>query len=336
MKKSMKVMAAGLCALLVLAGCGDKGQTADKGAEDYSSYVTLGQYKGVEIPAVPDVTEEELEAELAGRFRAVVEEGDTVNIDFTGMKDGVAFEGGTAQGQSLTIGSGSYIDGFEDGLIGVNVGDTVDLNLTFPETYEPDPSMAGQAVVFTVTVNSIKGIVGPEMTDEVIAANTSYATVEEYKESVREEFQLAKDNERLEAIWAIVQANTQISGYPEELVKEYADSMKSYYEGMAAMYGIDMATLLAANNMTEEQFNQDCTQYGQDEAAKYMTLEMIAQTESIAISDEEFEQELAEVLEQSTMEREALLEYYGGEEQVRESLLYNKVLEFLLEQAVQV
>lgn len=330
MKKRMKVMAAGLCALLLLAGCGNKGE------EDYSKYVTLGQYKGIEITAVPDVTDEELQAELTSRFRDTVEAGDTVNIDYEGKLDGVAFEGGTAQGQSLTIGSGSFIDGFEDGLIGVKVGETVDLDLSFPDPYKNNPDLAGKAVVFTVTVNSINGVVGAALTEEVVTANTSYESVESYTNSVREELQLVKDNEKLASIWEIVQANTTVTGYPEKEVEEYANEMKSYYENMAAMYGIDLTTLLAANSLTEEEFDQDCREYGQQECAKYMILELIAQAENITVSDEEFDQEVEEAMKQGGMEKEALLEYYGGEEQVRENLLYNKVLEFLLAEAVEV
>ena len=105
MKKKVKMAAAALCALLVLAGCGKKADS-----EDYSKYVTLGQYKGIEITAVPDVTQEEIDVELANRFRDTVENGDTVTIDYVGTMDGVAFDGGTAENQSLTIGSNSYID----------------------------------------------------------------------------------------------------------------------------------------------------------------------------------------------------------------------------------
>lgn len=330
MKKGLRVMAAGLCAMLILAGCGSKAEG------DYSKYVTLGQYKGIEITKVPDVTEEELETEMASRFRDTVADGDTVNIDYVGTKDGVAFDGGTAQGQSLTIGSNTYIDGFEEGLVGVKVGDTVDLNLTFPDPYKNNPDLAGKPVVFTVTVNSINGVVGAELTEEVIAANTMYDSVDAYRESVREELQLIKDNQKLTQIWAIVQETTTISGYPKEKVEEYANDMKSYYEGMASMYGTDLATLLSTSGMTEETFNQQCQEYGQEECAKYMILEMIAKAENITVSEEEFNEEIDKAVKESGMEKETLLEYYGGEELVRENLLYNKVLEFLLENAVEV
>ena len=127
MKNKKKVVAAALCVVMLLVGCGGKGSA------DYSKYVTLGQYKGIEITAVPDPTEEEVETALTSRFREEVQLGDTVNIDYAGTLDGVAFNGGTANGQELAIGSHSFIDGFEDGLIGVKIGETVDLNLRFPD-----------------------------------------------------------------------------------------------------------------------------------------------------------------------------------------------------------
>ncbi len=331
MKKRMKIAAAALCAVLVLAGCGKKTDS-----EDYSKYVTLGQYKGIEITAIPDVTQEEIDAELASRFRDTVENGDTVIIDYVGTMDGVAFDGGTAENQSLTIGSNRYIDGFEEGLVGAKLGSTVELNLNFPEPYDPNPDFSGKPVVFTVTVNGINGVVGAELTEEVVTANTSFDSVAAYSENVKKELQLAKDNQKLNQIWEVVKNNTTIKGYPQQQVTKYADEMKSYYQSLAAMYGIDLTTLLAANNMSEADFNKDCESYGQEETAKYMILEMIAKEENISVSDEELNQEIDEAVGQSSMERDALLEYYGGEDQIRDNLLYNKVLEFLLDQAVEI
>lgn len=328
MKKRMTLLAAGICALAVLTGCGAK--------KDASDYVTLGQYKGVEITAIPDVTDEEVETELAARFRGTVEEGDTVNIDFVGKKDDVAFEGGTAQGTELTIGSNTFIDGFEEGLIGVKVGETVDLDLTFPDPYENNPDLAGAPVVFTVTVNSINGVVGAEMTEEVIKANTSYATVEEYRAAVKEELQTLINNEKQSAIWEIVRANATINGYPEDEVEAYVNDVMSYYQSMASYYGIDMATLLGVNGLTEEQFKNDCEEAARQEIAKYMVLEAIAEAEGLTVSQEEIEEQITEGMELLGADREAAVEYYGGEETIKEYLLYYKVLDMLLAECVEV
>lgn len=331
MKNKKKVVAAALCVVMLLVGCGGKGST------DYSKYVTLGQYKGIEITAVPDPTKEEVETALTSRFREEVQLGDTVNIDYAGTLDGVAFNGGTANGQELAIGSHSFIDGFEDGLIGVKIGETVDLNLRFPDPYEKNPDLAGKEVVFTVTVNGINGIVGPELTDEVVAANTSYENIAAYRESVREELQTEADSKKLSSIWEIIQANTKISGYPKEEVEAYANEMKSYYETMATLYyGMDLKTFLSTISITEEEFNKECQTYGQQQTARDMTLAMIAKAEKITVSEEEFNEEVDHAANQSGQDRETWIKNYGGEESVRKSILYNKVLDFLLEQAVEI
>lgn len=328
MKKRGTFLAAGICALALLTGCG--------GEKTASDYVTLGEYKGIEIEAIADVTDEQVETEMVSRFRDKVEEGDTVNIDYVGKKDGEAFAGGTAQGQSLTIGSDSFIDGFEDGLIGVSVGDTVDLNLTFPDPYQNNPDLAGAAVVFTVTVNSIDGIVGAEMTDEVITANTAYATVDEYRIAVKEEMQGNIDGQKQSAIWEKVRANATIKSYPEDEVEAYVNDVMNYYQSMASYYGIDFATLLSANGLTEEQFKADCEESAREEVAKYMVLEAIAEKEGLTVSEEEVEEQIAEGMELLNAERDAAIEYYGGEDVIREYLLYYKVLEMLLNECVEV
>ena len=194
MKKKTLGFLAAVLSMCMLAGCGakDTGDGTDAatgaGAEstalkdmDVDKYVTLGEYKGLEVSVdtvevdedewdslVNNVYYENITAENGGIMDRAVETGDTVNIDYEGKKDGVAFDGGTAQGYDLTIGSGSFIAGFEDGLIGVMPGETVDLNLTFPENYGKS-DLAGQAVVFTVTVNYIQPAQDGEFSDEVIS-----------------------------------------------------------------------------------------------------------------------------------------------------------------------
>lgn len=339
MKKSKILMAAGICALAIVTGCGEKSTDAEKTA---GSYVTLGEYKGIEITAIPDVTDTEVEDELISRFRDTVAEGDTVNIDYSGKKDDVVFEGGTAQGQYLTIGSGSFIDGFEDGLIGVKVGDTVDLDLTFPDPYENNPDLAGAAVVFTVTVNAIDGVVGAEMTDEVITANTDYATVDEYRAAVKEELQTAIDNEKKSALWESVSQNSVINAYPEDEVEAYIAELTEYYELMASYYGVDLATLLSLYGLSEEQFKTECEEAARQQIASYLVLEAIAETEGMTVTEEEIEAEIAEGMELygNGMTREEFLEYYGGEEtakeNVKDNLIYEKVLDFLLTECKEV
>lgn len=187
---------------------------ADSVSYDVSKCVKLGNYSGMKISLANTykVTKEQIEDYALNAAKAnaqpvykdtkkkKVEKGDTVNIDYEGKKDGAAFVGGSAQGYNLTIGSNSFIDGFEDGLIGAKTGQTLDLNLTFPENY-PTTDLAGADVVFTVTVNKIV-VEDPdaefELNDEYIQNNTSYKTVKEYKEGVKSylQNQTAEDKER--------------------------------------------------------------------------------------------------------------------------------------------
>ena len=175
-------------------------QTEAPERPDYKAldYVTLGEYKGLEVTLEStEVTDEEIDQQVASNLSAsdkleevkegTVESGDVANIDYEGKLNGEAFEGGTDKGYDLTIGSGTFIDGFEDGLIGKKIGDTVDLNLTFPENYG-STELAGKDVVFTVTINSVKR--APELTDALVAEiSDEYKTVEEYRNSIKEQLE---------------------------------------------------------------------------------------------------------------------------------------------------
>ena len=201
-----------LSLILSLTGCGGTGGSAGNAGgaaaasqsensaldtADLSKLVTLGQYKNLELSVnSAKVTQEDIDAQIENALSSeaeqvevtnrAVKEGDIVNIDYEGKKDGVAFDGGTAQGYDLTIGSGTFIDGFEDGLIGAKIGDTLDLNLTFPENYGA-AELAGQDVVFTVKVNSIKEEKLPELTDELAKKiNPEVKNVDEFKAYIKD------------------------------------------------------------------------------------------------------------------------------------------------------
>ncbi|WP_243130543.1 MULTISPECIES: trigger factor, partial [Roseburia] len=156
-----------------------------------SKYITIGQYKGLtldnSVEAVTDDmvdgrVQEELQNKAEEVTEGTVQNGDIVTINYVGTKDGVAFDGGTANNYELTIGSGTFIDGFEDGIIGMKKGQTKDLDLTFPEEYSSE-ELAGQEVVFKVTLQSFKR--APELTDDWAAKNTDCKTAEDYKKEIR-------------------------------------------------------------------------------------------------------------------------------------------------------
>ena len=157
--------------------------------------MTLGDYKGIEVTKTPvEVSDEEVDAAILSEREShttyddvdrAVQDTDKVNIDYVGTKDGVAFDGGTAQGQELVIGSNQFIDGFESGLIGAKKGDEVTLDLTFPESYG-NADLAGQAVVFKVTVNNVQEKNMPELDEAFVQEVSEFKTVDEYKESKKQ------------------------------------------------------------------------------------------------------------------------------------------------------
>lgn len=338
MKKKIGLVAMGLMVSLLAVGCGEKKETT---ASEYSQYVTLGEYKNIEVTVDSvEVTEEELETQIAGMFRDTIELGDTANINYEGLLDGVAFEGGTADNQDLTIGSGQFIPGFEDQLIGVKVGETVALDITFPEDYGSE-ELDGQAVVFNVTVNSIVGVEAGELNEDYVKANTEFATIEEYKSSIKAEMIAEKEDvantNKIANVWEIVKANAIVNSYPEDLVTKYSESMKSYYTQFASLYGMELADYLTAVGSTQEEFDVECRSYGEQATAEYMILLLIANEENITITDKEYDEELAQaVIEAGAASGEELEEAYGGEEVLRENFLFNKIIEYIADAAKEV
>ena len=327
---------------------------AERPAYVASEYVELGEYKGltVELQAGKyDVTDEMVEDRFASNVEnfgtavmdvfteGTVQEGDLANIDYVGKKDDVAFDGGTAEGYDLKIGSGSFIDGFEEGLVGVEIGSTVDLELTFPEAYH-SAELAGQDVVFTVTVNEVKR--GPEeITDEVISKGTSekYTTVEAYKEYVRsileEDAENARQSEILSGIVTQVVANASVKGCPQDLVDYNVNSMKEYYEQTAAMYGMELEAFLeAAMGTTVEEFEKEARIAVENSVAQEMCLAAVGEAEKLEVTDEEFKEGVANYMSMyGYADEAAFLTAVGGENVVRLNLMQEKVTKFLVENA---
>ena len=189
MKKKLFVISACICLILGLTACGASVSYDDL---DLDEYIKVGKYKGLETEAFTvEVTDEEIQAQIDSELEAaaaseeipkgdVIADGDTVNIDYVGKKDGKKFDGGSAEGHDLVIGSDSFIDGFEDGLIGRKVGDKVKLELTFPEDYG-ESSLAGQDVVFTVKINSATRVITPEYDISFVKSTTEYDSIEAYE-----------------------------------------------------------------------------------------------------------------------------------------------------------
>ena len=238
MKKIALFCLCSLTAIAVLTGCSDSGAT---GINENLGTATLAEYKGVKVnvPA-PEVTDEEVQQKIDTALSQnpkevevdrAAQEGDVVNIDFKGSQDGVEFAGGSAQGQDLELGSGSMIDGFEDGLMGAKKGDKKELNLTFPENYREE-SLAGPAVVFEVTVNAVKEKQDAVLDDEFVQGISEYQTVEEYKESIRsdlmEQKEKSADYQIQQTVLQTVVDGSEVKLSKNALSKRYNNSLKQY------------------------------------------------------------------------------------------------------------
>lgn len=367
MKKKLVVLLAAVCAVSMLGGCGsdkkndkksDKKESKSTVSIDYnaSDYVTLGDYLGMQVALDSnyEVTDDDVKSKIETLIasypayedtdKTTVENGDFVNIDYEGLKDGVAFDGGTAKGTVLEIGSNKFIDGFESGLIGANVGDTVSLNLTFPENYQ-STELAGQAVVFNVTINKIvtkQDINYDNITDQYVADNFSgqgYETVQALKDGVKE--QLTKSNEStketdtqsaiLEKLQEVCTVNSLPDGVLDQRVKDYKDEME---KTLKDKYNMSVEDYLSSMNETQEQFDTEVNDYMQKNLEVELILTAIADKEGIEVDEDGYKEYINNIISNGNYADEnALMDEYG-EDYVKNIYRNNKAMDLITEKAV--
>lgn len=347
MKNKARLMAV-MSAVTLLTACGSKEYVRDIKAE---KYVTLGTYKGIEVsvddPAVTDAAVEEQITQILSQRKVeiekdgdTVETGDTVNIDYAGYKDGVAFEGGTGS-TNLEIGSGSFIDGFEDGLIGHKLGETVSLDLTFPDPYQNNPDLAGQPVVFEVTINSFMG--APELNDAFVESLEieECKTVEEFRDYVRNSLQLKANSSYDSALENEILTSLMTSSVFKELPKELTDRYYNVWlensRMQASMTGMTLSQFLALYrgiDITTNAGLASAQEAGVSLAEQYVLFQAIADAEGIDVTDEELNEELANTVQSYGYETVEDFKKNEDVEEFREYLMANKVMEFLKENAV--
>lgn len=334
--------------MLGLTGCG----AGTNKAKAYSKYVELGEYKGIEYTkTVSEVGEEQIQAQLDSFVNGLaekeevkdraVEDGDIVNIDFVGTIDGEAFDGGTSEGYELTIGSGSFIDGFEQGLIGHNIGEKVSLDLTFPEDYTQE-DLAGKDVNFAVTIHSISVKKTPELTDALVKENTEYDTIEAYKESIKENLEKqaesSADSQAQTDIFNKVLENCKITGYDENEVKELVDQQFSQFKQTAKSYeayGYTYDAILEANGYTsEDELKEGITEYCKSYLDQKMVLYCIAREEGIKVTSDETDALVKEYMENYSVENEEEVYDYFGDDYFEYRVISDKVMELLKKEAV--
>lgn len=322
---------------------------------DVRPEVTLGEYKGVEIEAVPTEVGEELidneidkQRHLNARHINIddraAEEGDKVNIDFKGEVDGEAFEGGSAEDQELELGSGSFIPGFEEGIVGHEVGDEFDIDVTFPEDYFSE-DLKGKEAVFHITLNSIGREELPELDDEFIKDISEFDTVEEYREDIRtkktEEVVNNAKNLRANRVLEKVAENMQVELPPVMVDAAIEEQIRNMDYNMRSQ-GIQLEQYLGMLGQDLDEFKASMRPDAEKEVLKSLALEAVVAKEGFAVDDEEIEKEA----------REMAKNYFKGDEDKQEEMVKTmletntdalrgdlerrKAVDFLVEHAVEV
>ena len=313
--------------------------------------VVLGQYKGVEIPRKEiTVTDEEIMADIdkerEQNARDIdvddrpVQDGDRIKLNFDGSVDGEPFEGGKAEDFDLTVGSGSFIPGFEDQIIGKNIGEDFDVNVTFPEDYQAE-NLKGRDAVFKCRVNSISEHQLPEFDDDFVQDVSEFDTVEEYKADVEKKIRERKEkaqkaeNETAAVRAAVKNATMDI---PDAMLDEQARNLVNEFAQRIQSQGMNMQQYMQITGMNEETLVQQMRPQALERIQNSLFLEAVAKEENIEISDERLDEEVEKMAESYNMEKEKLYELMGEESktQMKQDLAVQEAVKVIAENAVEV
>ena len=308
--------------------------------------VELGEYKGVEIEKVSaEVTEEDIEAEIKKvqeqNAREVTvdrpaENGDTVMIDYEGSVDGELFEGGSAEGYGLVLGSGSFIPGFEDQLIGASAGADVDVHVTFPEAYHAD-DLAGKEALFKVKVHEVKTKDYPIVDDEFAQDVSDFDTLEEYKEDLKKTLAEKKAQEakaeKQQKVMDVVVGNAKMD-IPEAMIRKSTDDMMNQYAQELGAQGLSMDVYFKYTGMTPQQLAEQLKPQALANIKNRLVLDAIVAAEYIEITDEEIEAEIQRLAESWNMEADKVRSYMDVD-LMRNDMSAQKALEMITDAAVE-
>ena len=328
MKKNYMIPFAVLLSVVSLAGCGKKDENP------YSKYVTLGEYTGMTVDRiVTTISDEDVQNEIQNDlyadadFKEVTDrgaqDGDTVNIDYTGTIDGEEFEGGSDTDYDLELGSGTFLEDFESGIIGMKTGETKEISVTFPDEY--DGTLDGQTAVFSVTVNSISEVILPDYNDAYVKENYGFDTIADFEASVKEDLQSQYDDDATYTACAdalsMAVDNATFDGYPEDMYNTAKEQMESENQAFAEQLGIEWADLAGDDYDIEE----DVLNNVHEELVVYA----IAAKEKLEVTDDEFNTFVDDNWEMYEYDTKEDFLKDNSEEDLRYSLLYQKVLDFL-------
>lgn len=311
--------------------------------------VTVGNYKGVEVKAKnTEVSDEEVSTRidsmlknkgtLSEKAEQVIAKGDTANFDFEGFVDGVAFEGGQAKGYEMEIGSGQFIPGFEDQMIGMKKGETKDVNVTFPTPYAAK-ELEGKAAVFKVTVNAVKENKLPELNDEFVLSlnKEGVKTVEELKTSLHDEMKASKEesekNRQIDEVVNKILDDTKVE-LPQSMIDNFTNDYKRRYEDQAKAYNIPLETLLQLSGTDLETFNKRAAEFGERQALFQVVLDKVAFEEKLQPSDEEIASRAEEIAKQINSNKDEVIRTRFN--QIVSEHIYNKFIDLVMSNAKEI
>jgi len=348
MKKRMAILLTGaVMASMMLSACsGSAGFETDK--------LTISKYKGIEIEEVEkpgEVTDEDVDWYIQSALQSEatkeeitdrpVEMGDIATIDYTGKIDGVEFEGGSATDYPLEIGSGQFIEGFEDSVVGHSIGETYDWQGAFPEDYK-NAEYAGKDVVFTITVKGISKEQVPELNDDFVkSVSKKSKNVEEYKKEVEKKVKKNNDtsyeNAISQAVWQKVLENTEVKEYPKDEVDNIKDPLIEQYKTLAEEYDQEYETFIQEQmGSSVEDFEKQVEEAAKSSVKQTMVTEAIADKERIKMGEKEYEEQLEKLAAEYGYESVDVLKSSAEEEDLKEIALNSMVREWLKEHSVQV
>lgn len=312
--------------------------------------VDLGKYKGVKIEKIDtEVTDEDIDKEIKREQEAnartisvedrPVKDGDTAVIDFEGFIGDEAFEGGKGENYPLVIGSGSFIPGFEEQLIGKNSGDDVDVKVTFPEDYNAK-DLAGKEALFKVKINEIKEKELPELDDEFASEVSEFDTMAEYREDVKKNLaekkeKEAKDKKEDAVIEAIIKDSKM--DIPDAMIETQARTMVNDYARRLQSQGLSLEQYFMFTGLDMDKFTEQMKEGARKRIESRLILEAVVKAENFEVTDEEYEKELERIAEESKMEVDKLKEYIGDDEygrnQIIDDLKIQKAVDFVVDNA---
>ena len=343
MKKKILALLLSVCMVGSIAGCAS-GPISNE-------HITITQYKGLEVAAVEDteITDDMLNSEIDLRLKETsvtdrpAEMGDTVNIDFYGYMDGELFDGGTAAAVDLELGSGSFIGateeykGFEEQIVGHNVGEKFTIDVQFPAEYGNNPDLANKVAQFEIVLNKIY----PELTDEWVKENSEESeTVDEFREEVKAYMaKIYEENNKYylqTAVLAALVEKVEVIAFPEgeieAMMQEAIDSYKTYAESMAVTY----EDFLAMYGMTVETFEADLKAAAEASLKQKLAVELLAEEKRLEPTEEEYQARMEEYVELYGYESLEVMLEEVGEDVVRESVLMEVVADYLIKSCKQV